>query len=109
MYCLGRACVHTFLAQTAFVVVYISQIIVDCNCLELAFFFALAATYAGCFTFFHGHGSAVTVGTCHPDSQASRTFGSQFDQMAGTCFDTNAACSTFVFVYNRQFCLGIDV
>jgi len=108
MYSLCGTDLYAFATQTAFLRVYIRQVVLNCYGLKLALFNAFATTDAGSLAGFHRYGTLVLVHATDKHTATLWTFLAEFDDMARTSLHTGTARGTFILIYLGQSCFRID-
>ena len=96
-------------AEAALVVVDVCQVVLNGDCIELAYFLAFAATDTSVGTCLAGYSAFVLVNAHHYHATALRTFLTQFDDVSWTCAYALAAAGTFLVIHLWQTCHRVHV
>ena len=109
---MDRSCwtrILTLAAEAALVVVDVCQVVLDDDCIELAYLLAFATTDTSVGTCLACHSALVFVDAHHYHATALRTFLAQLDDVAWTCANAFAAAGTFLVIHLWKTRLWVHV
>ena len=104
-----RARIFALATQAALVVVDVCQVVLNGDCIKLAYLLALAATDTSVGTCLACYSALVFVDAHHDDAAALRTFLAQLDDVAWTCANALTTASTLLIVHLWQTRLWVHV
>jgi hypothetical protein len=99
----------TLAAQTALLVVDVSQVVLNGNRTKVTLLLALAATNTANGTSLHGNRTLILVDTRNENAATLGAFFAKLDDVTRTSFHTSTTRGTLLFVDLRDSCFGVQV